>query len=730
MPSTRSHQPASLLSSSAAASVLLFLLLLLLSSTALLAQTTTSTATPDSATTCAVGVPADGTIPSNWPVKNFTLVLTYTPATSNASTSSANSTSTSNSSFSSPSLWTINGQFPGPRVDVNEFDWVEVTVVTQLPAGDTSPTALHWHGLLQYSTPYSDGVSGISQCGLGNSNASITYRFCAYPSGSYWYHSLSGLQTMQGLYGPLVVLPAISLLNGTFPILANNTYDQDITFMIADTYATDISSPTTVLAGQPPQPSAIIVNGAFTGTSHLYLNGSNVLLRIYNAGSFRPYTFSIDGMAMTLLSLDGSAVRAVTLGSVRVGVGQRVTVSVNSSSISGYASVLYRVTAIPQQLPSSSPTASTNSASANQSTTWVGTIHLGSNLTDTSTPSYSATNSSVAGPVPASNGSFTDVNGLFAAPSSYEAIGVAYFAAAVSTAASATSSLNLDVFSSNSGLTVQSTINNGTFDTSTIESLGSSTNVLPLLYSQVYDIDAAIVPNVTQSEYPIIPPSNNSEYAVSEGAVLSVVLFNSDAVEHSFHLHGHHFWVVSASDNPLAEFLSYNQYIVRDTVVVPAAGWARIRFVANNPGAWLMSSSSDYYLAKGLALAILEETNALIPTYLNLPSDQLALCNGSLQTQLATALAAWHSANDPVTYANSALSQTSRIVIGSVVGGVTGGILLVVILCTIFGIKRDEPGKAGASANSPTRSGLVPQPTSITNTRRPSIELPDAPPTI
>ena len=719
--------------SSTAVGLLLSLLLLLLSSNPLHAQANNTVAAI--ATTCAAGVPADGTIPTTWPVKNFTLTLTYTPSSSSSfnSSSTSNSTSTSNSSTtSSPSLWSINGQFPGPRLDVDEFDWVEVTVSAQLPQGDSFLTALHWHGLLQYSTPYNDGVAGVSQCGLNSGN--LTYRFCAYPSGDFWYHSLSALQTMQGLYGPLVVHPA-TLLNATTYTLTTNitSYDTDLTLMIADTYNTDLSSPSTALTGPPPQPSAIIVNGAANGTSHLYLNGSNALLRLYNAGSFRPYLFSIDGLAMTLVALDGATVRPITLGSVRVGVGQRVTVSVNLTALSpAFTSVLYRVTAIPQQLPSASASAAAaNSSSgsggnATESTVWVGVMHVGANSSDTSFPSYAAANSSVAAPTSPSNGSFTDVNGMFAEPSSYEGMGAAYFGLVVDSADSATTSLNLDIFS---GSDLYERLNNVSFDVNPIESLGASQTVLPLLYSQVYDIDAAIAPNTTQSVSPVIPASNSSQYAVGLGAVLSVVLFNSDAVEHSFHLHGHHMWVVSTSDNPLAEFLSFSQFVVRDTVVVPASGWARVRFVANNPGAWLMSSSSDWYLARGLALALLEETNALIPTFLNLPADQLALCNASLQTQLATVLATWHSLNDPVTYASSGLSQTSRIVIGSVVGGVTGGILLIIILCTVFGIKRDDHkgDNGGAAAGDGGSPALGPQPASMTS-RGPSIELPDAPP--
>jgi Multicopper oxidase len=42
----------------------------------------------------------------------------------------------------------INGAYPGPTIEANWGDWIEVTVTNTLSEG----TALHWHGLLQQNT--------------------------------------------------------------------------------------------------------------------------------------------------------------------------------------------------------------------------------------------------------------------------------------------------------------------------------------------------------------------------------------------------------------------------------------------------------------------------------------------------------------------------------------------------------------------------------------------------
>ena len=42
----------------------------------------------------------------------------------------------------------INGAFPGPTIEANWGDYIQVTVLNQLQEG----TSLHWHGLLQQNT--------------------------------------------------------------------------------------------------------------------------------------------------------------------------------------------------------------------------------------------------------------------------------------------------------------------------------------------------------------------------------------------------------------------------------------------------------------------------------------------------------------------------------------------------------------------------------------------------
>ncbi|KAL4818332.1 laccase-1 [Aspergillus spinulosporus] len=77
-----------------------------------------------------------------------------------------------------------NGMYPGPNLIFDEDDDVEVLVINNLPFN----TTVHWHGLEMRETPEADGVPGLTQTPI-EPGATFTYRFRAYPAGTFWYHS-------------------------------------------------------------------------------------------------------------------------------------------------------------------------------------------------------------------------------------------------------------------------------------------------------------------------------------------------------------------------------------------------------------------------------------------------------------------------------------------------------------------------------------------------------------
>ena len=104
----------------------------------------------------------------------------------------------------------VNKRIPGPTLIVNENATVVVDVTNYLHNEETS---IHWHGMHQKNTPWMDGVGFITQCPI-ESGASFRYIFEAKPSGTFWYHSHTGPQRTDGLFGALIVRELAALPKG------------------------------------------------------------------------------------------------------------------------------------------------------------------------------------------------------------------------------------------------------------------------------------------------------------------------------------------------------------------------------------------------------------------------------------------------------------------------------------------------------------------------------------
>jgi CopA family copper-resistance protein len=96
---------------------------------------------------------------------------------------------------------TMNGTVPGPLLRLREGQNVRIAVRNELD----EDTSIHWHGVL---VPFAmDGVPGVSFPGI-KARSTFVYEFPIRQSGTYWYHSHSGLQEQIGHYGPLIFDPA------------------------------------------------------------------------------------------------------------------------------------------------------------------------------------------------------------------------------------------------------------------------------------------------------------------------------------------------------------------------------------------------------------------------------------------------------------------------------------------------------------------------------------------
>lgn len=115
----------------------------------------------------------------------------------------------------------VNGQLPGPLLELCQGDDVEFLIKNRTPYNQT----VHFHGLEQLGTPWSDGVPGLSQFPIASGDEFL-YKWTANDYGTYWYHSHFHSRVMDGLYGAILIHPA-SKEPSPFDAISNNKTDLD-----------------------------------------------------------------------------------------------------------------------------------------------------------------------------------------------------------------------------------------------------------------------------------------------------------------------------------------------------------------------------------------------------------------------------------------------------------------------------------------------------------------------
>jgi CopA family copper-resistance protein len=242
---------------------------------------------------------------------------------------------------------TVNGTVPGPLVRLREGDHVRLRVDNRLD----EDTSIHWHGLI---VPMEmDGVPGVSFPGI-KARSVFTYEFPLKQSGTYWYHSHSGLQEQIGHYGPLIIDPAgedavgydrehvILLSDWSFmhPHMIFTRLKQDAGFFNRqkmtllgrvkgrdrmsreerDMFARMRMDPTDI-SDVTAAAYSFLVNGHspeenWTG---LFRPGERVRLRIINAAAQTTFNLRIPGLPMTVVATDGINVRPVEVDEFQIG---------------------------------------------------------------------------------------------------------------------------------------------------------------------------------------------------------------------------------------------------------------------------------------------------------------------------------------------------------------------------------------------------------------------------
>ncbi|KAK4755341.1 hypothetical protein SAY87_009098 [Trapa incisa] len=242
---------------------------------------------------------------------------------------------------------TINGRSPGPTIIAQQGDTIIVELTNSL---GTENLAVHWHGIRQIGTPWSDGTEGITQCPILPGDT-FTYRFVVDRPGTYMYHAHYGMQKLAGLYGSI----RVSLPDG---VSEPFFYDHDRSLILNDWYhkstyemAAGLSSIPFVWVGEPqslliqgrgwfncslltsPSLEPGVCNATNPECSPYFLTvipGKTYRLRLTSITSLSALSFQIEGHNMTVVETDGHYVKPFTVKNLFIYSGETYSVLVKA----------------------------------------------------------------------------------------------------------------------------------------------------------------------------------------------------------------------------------------------------------------------------------------------------------------------------------------------------------------------------------------------------------------
>lgn len=499
----------------------------------------------------------------------------------------------------------VNGQLPGPTIHAHDGDTVVVHVINQSPYNIT----IHWHGIFQRLSAWSDGPNYITQCPIPPGN-SYTYRFnITGQEGTLWWHAhVSFLRAT--IYGALIIKPRSGTNGYPFP----KPY-KEVPIVLGEWWnanVMDVANEAIASGGAPTISDAFTINGRPgdlypCSNQHTYkvevVQGRTYMLRIVNAALNNQLFFKVAGHTLTVVAVDASYTTPYTADVVVLAPGQTIDALMVADAPPGryYMAAHAYVSA------------------ANvffDNTTTTGIIHYNSITPSSSTPP--------AMPVlpafndtPTANLFYTCLTGLLKP-------GLSTVPLTVDERMFVTSGLGLAACGPNQpqcqGQALAASMNNVSFQFPTKMSLleahykgveGVYTPDFPDRPPVVFDYTNNSV-NTDPSLAPLLVTAKGTRLKrVKYNATVEMVLQNTAILgieNHPLHLHGYNFFVLGqgfGNFNEATAVRSYNLVHpqVRNTIAVPVGGWAVIRFTANNPGVWIMHCHLDVHLTWGLATA-------------------------------------------------------------------------------------------------------------------------------
>ncbi|XP_062197660.1 laccase-15-like [Phragmites australis] len=553
----------------------------------------------------------------------------------------------------------VNGQLPGPAIEVTEGDSVAVHVINKSPYNIT----IHWHGVKQWLNCWADGVPMITQLPI-LPNHNFTYRLnITGQEGTLWWHAHVAFLRAT-LHGAFIIRPRHGASSYPFPkphreipIIIGDWWELDLAqvgWNMAHGFLFYFASASTINGklGDLFNCSGAMEEGYVLDVEP----GKTYLLRVINAALFSEYYLKIAGHKFTVVAADANYVSPYTTDVIAIAPGETVDALVVADAPPGR----YYMVAKPNQapLPDTQTPEYTTRGMVQYSNSNSHSPRNGAAMQRSSRGAEEEGDGDPSGDVPVAP----------EMPDTHDTITSFYFHGNLTSLRHRRSSLvpvqvderlflvlglgsicrkGQSCKRGNTNETILlATMNNVSFQppamtTPLLEAHYCHTDgmgavqELPDRPPKVFNFtDPALIPYGPKEER--LEPTSKATMVrrFRHGAAVEVVLQSTGILQgdsNPMHLHGHDMFVLAQglgnydASKDVARYNLVNP-LVKNTVLVPNLGWAAIRFVANNPGVWFMHCHYEFHLSMGMAAVFIVEDGPTVDKSLPPPSANFSTC--------------------------------------------------------------------------------------------------------
>ncbi|KAI8146617.1 multicopper oxidase-domain-containing protein [Fennellomyces sp. T-0311] len=236
----------------------------------------------------------------------------------------------------------VNGQFPAPTLYAFDGDEIEVNVCNKMD--DDTETTIHFHGIKQYGTSYSDGVPHITQNPIKPGDCYL-YKFqIVDQSGTYYYHAHVGMQD-DTVSGAFIVYPNEAAQPGDGKTkLRDGPYEYDEEIMVymnewwhqpyyereayyqGIEYTLDLGSGSILFNGRSVHIPLGVVDKDCPGFTVFKVEpGKTYRMRIIGAHTYQILGLAIADHPLTIMEVDGVLTEPYETDYIEMIAGQRIS---------------------------------------------------------------------------------------------------------------------------------------------------------------------------------------------------------------------------------------------------------------------------------------------------------------------------------------------------------------------------------------------------------------------